>query len=106
MATLHSSPTRSKDEAPVLTCWKDIARYMGKGVRTVQRWEQGLGLPVRRPLGVTHKSAVLASREDLDAWMIARWSRKNHTHDDSPVAVYRASRGDLLERIRAAQELR
>jgi hypothetical protein len=23
-----------------MTCWKEIARYLGKGVRTVQRWEQ------------------------------------------------------------------
>lgn len=55
----------------VLTSWKDIARYMGKGVRTVQRWEQDFGLPVRRPLG-SNKKAVLARPGDLDAWVALR----------------------------------
>ncbi len=55
----------------VLTCWKDIANYMGKGVRTVQRWEQDFGLPVRRPLG-SNKKAVLARPSDLDAWIALR----------------------------------
>lgn len=54
--------------AAVLTSWKDIARYMGKGVRTVQRWEQDFGLPVRRPLR-SNKKAVLARPHDLDAWV-------------------------------------
>lgn len=38
----------------ILACWKDIARYMGKGVRTVQRREQQFGLPVQRTLGAVH----------------------------------------------------
>jgi len=57
--------------AAVLTSWKDIARYMGKGVRTVQRWEQDFGLPVRRPQG-SNKKAVLARPADLDAWVAMR----------------------------------
>lgn len=55
----------------VLTSWKDIARYMGKGVRTVQRWEMDFGLPVRRPQG-SNKKAVLARPRDLDAWVALR----------------------------------
>lgn len=62
----------SADSHPaVLTSWKDIARYMGKGVRTVQRWEQDFGLPVRRPQG-SNKKAVLARPRDLDAWVALR----------------------------------
>lgn len=57
--------------AAVLTSWKDIARYMGKGVRTVQRWEMDFGLPVRRPHG-SNKKAVLARPRDLDAWIALR----------------------------------
>ena len=30
----------------VFSSWKEIAAYLGKGVRTVQRWEAVLGLPV------------------------------------------------------------
>jgi hypothetical protein len=59
------------DPTPVLTSWKDIARYMGKGVRTVQRWEMDFGLPVRRPQG-SNKKAVLARPRDLDAWVALR----------------------------------
>lgn len=61
--------------AAVLTSWKDIARYMGKGVRTVQRWEMDFGLPVRRPQG-SNKKAVLARPSDLDAWVALRCSSR------------------------------
>jgi hypothetical protein len=64
------------DNAAVLTSWKDIARYMGKGVRTVQRWEQDFGLPVRRPLG-SSKKAVLARPRDLDAWVALRCASRS-----------------------------
>src|SRR5690242_4755077 len=57
-----------------LSCWKDIATYLGKGVRTVQRWEQEFGLPIRRPNGISHKSPVVADPRDLDAWLNSRWS--------------------------------
>lgn len=51
----------------LLTSWKEIAAYLGKGVRTVQRWEQDFGLPVRRPMNASHK-AILAFPEEIDAW--------------------------------------
>jgi hypothetical protein len=50
----------------VLTSWKEIAAYMGKGVRTVQRWEAEMKLPVRRPGEDRH--IVLAFPQELDAW--------------------------------------
>lgn len=65
---------RTPTEAATLTCWKDIANYLGKGVRTVQRWEQEFGLPVRRPNGMSHKSPVAADPRELDAWMRSNWS--------------------------------
>jgi DNA-binding transcriptional regulator YiaG len=52
----------------VLNSWKEIAAYLGRGVRTVQRWEQELGLPVRRPRG-RERSAVIALKPDLDLWL-------------------------------------
>lgn len=52
----------------VLSSWKEIAMYLGKGVRTVQRWEYDLGLPVRRPNG-SNRNVVLALRSELDQWM-------------------------------------
>ena len=52
----------------VLNSWKEIAQYLGRGVRTVQRYENDLDLPVRRPRGKS-RSAVIAIPEELDAWV-------------------------------------
>ena len=38
----------SRQSRPMLTTWNEVASYLGKGVRTVQRWEANLSLPVRR----------------------------------------------------------
>jgi hypothetical protein len=64
--------------ARVLNYWKEIADYLGKSVRTVQRWERELGLPVRRPHGDSSKSAVLAIPEEIDAWVHLRHLRSSN----------------------------
>ena len=38
--------TDSRNER--LDSWKEIARYLNRSERTVQRWERESGLPVRR----------------------------------------------------------
>lgn len=53
----------------ILNGWKEISKYLGRGVRTVQRWEQ-LGLPVHRPRGRPH-GAVSALEHELEAWLSA-----------------------------------
>jgi PAS domain-containing protein len=58
----------------VLRSWKDIARYMGTCVKTVQRWEGSYGLPVRR-VHPGKGSVVLAFRHEIDQWLLKR------THD-------------------------
>lgn len=55
----------------VLTSWKEIGQYLGKGVRTVQRWERESALPVRRPTSASRR-AVLAFPEELDRWTRTR----------------------------------
>src|SRR5215467_11945356 len=60
----------------ILNSWKEIARYLGRGVRTVQRWEKELGLPVRRPRGIP-RSAVVATRKDLETWIGNRPKQEN-----------------------------
>jgi hypothetical protein len=52
----------------VLNSWKEIATYLARGVRTVQRWEAELQLPVHRPRG-KNRSAVMAFRAELDQWL-------------------------------------
>jgi hypothetical protein len=58
------------DPSQFLSGWKEIANYLGKGVRTVQRYERQLQLPVRRPAGKSWGS-VVATRAELDAWVSA-----------------------------------
>jgi hypothetical protein len=55
----------------VLNSWKEIAAYTGRGVRTVQRYEAVLGLPIRRT-DERDRCAVLAFTDELDAWLEAR----------------------------------
>lgn len=52
----------------MLSSWKEIASFFGKGVRTVQRWEKTLDLPIRRPPGAP-SNVVLARTSDLEEWM-------------------------------------
>jgi phage terminase Nu1 subunit (DNA packaging protein) len=52
----------------ILNSWKEIAGYLGRGLRTAQRWERELGLPVRRPRGRS-RTAVFALRKELDIWL-------------------------------------
>jgi Tol biopolymer transport system component len=54
-----------------LDSWKEIAVYLRRDVRTVQRWEKSESLPVRRHL---HDSlgSVYAYRHELDAWREGR----------------------------------
>ncbi len=88
-AAAAAHPSNGVDRSTVLTSWKDIARYMGKGVRTVQRWEQDFGLPVRRPQG-SNKKAVLARPRDLDAWVALRCtSRAERVSIDGPGSMDR-----------------
>ncbi len=51
----------------LLNSWKEIALYLGRSERTVQRWEKHFGLPVRRPAGKS-RSAVIALPSELQAW--------------------------------------
>src|SRR5262249_18310689 len=67
-------------KAQVLNSWKEIAQYLGRGIRTVQRWERKLGLPVRRPRG-KKRSAVIALPAELDAWAMRV---TNHELDGVP----------------------
>jgi hypothetical protein len=95
-------------QSTVLTSWKEIARYLGKGVRTAQRWEQQLGLPVRRPIGASQKSAVLLHREEVDVWLTTRFSARpiEEVEANRKHARLSATRSVLRESVRKASELR
>jgi Tol biopolymer transport system component len=54
-----------------LDSWKEIAAYLGRGIRTVQRWEREEGLPVHR-LAHDKRGSIYARREELAAWWESR----------------------------------
>jgi len=60
----------ANSQLEILSGWKQIADHLGKGVRTVQRYERELGLPIRRPAGKSGGS-VIATAGELDAWVTA-----------------------------------
>ena len=54
-----------------LDSWKEIASYLGRGIRTVQRWEREEQMPVRR-LGHARRGTVYADPAELSAWWESR----------------------------------
>jgi predicted DNA-binding transcriptional regulator AlpA len=64
-----ANSTQQAESQQILSGWKEIANHLGRGVRTVQRYERDLGLPVRRP---TRESVVVfAITSEIDAWVEA-----------------------------------
>jgi hypothetical protein len=57
-----------------LDSWKEIAAYLKRGVRTVQRWERSSGLPVHR-LELDRQGSVFAYKQELGAW----WEDRQQT---------------------------
>ncbi|MGH6889022.1 MAG: hypothetical protein ACREHF_07480 [Rhizomicrobium sp.] len=51
-----------------LSSWKEIAAFVGRDERTVKRWEETRGLPVRRMPGAG-KPAVFAYAEEIERWI-------------------------------------
>jgi len=54
-----------------LDSWKEIAAYLGRGIRTVQRWEREEGLPVHR-LAHAERGSVFADPIELTEWWKSR----------------------------------
>ena len=75
-----NSPSIRPEE--ILSGWKEIARYLGKGVRTVQRYALEKGLPVRRVSG-HKKSAVTARKSDLASWITSSATAQESFNKDT-----------------------
>lgn len=93
----------------ILHSWKEIAAYIGRGVRTVQRYEKTLGLPVRRFAG-DDRGSVSAFPHELDRWMHtagtqplerAEWEKaiKNIDELRSEIAHLRKITDELNKRV-------
>ncbi len=60
-----------------LDSWKEIAVYLRRGARTVQRWEREEGLPVHR-LRHEKLGSIFAYKSELDAWWKRRGAELEH----------------------------
>ncbi|MCX6593955.1 MAG: hypothetical protein NTZ56_20765 [Acidobacteria bacterium] len=75
---MQTSSRPQPDPSRRLESWKEIAAYLNASVRTVQRWEEQNGLPVRRVLR-DQRAAVFAMTGDLDAWLAGRTQEPSAT---------------------------
>lgn len=73
---------RIETRARVLNTWKEIACYVNRGVRTVQRWECDLDFPVHR-VGTGPRGPVIAFPDEVDGWLRSR--NGSHYHVVQPV---------------------
>jgi len=87
-----------KTPEKTLDSWKEIASFLNRGVRTVQRWERTEGLPVRRHKHL-ERGTVFAHPSELKAWQRARelgFQARRQIH-----AVTMAPVVEQLDRLRA-----
>ena len=77
-----SGPKGSTLPDKKLDSWGEIASYLGREVRTVQRWETTEGLPVHRHEH-KKKSTVYAYAGELDEWIKNRQPKDDPAADDA-----------------------
>ena len=75
-------PPRTPQSEDRLDSWKEIAAYLKRDVRTVQRWEKREEMPVHRHLH-DRIGSVYASRADLDTWIRSRNLRSVQESEDN-----------------------
>lgn len=63
----EGSSHRPMEFVDCLECWKDIANYLRRDVRTVQRWEKAAGLPIHRVQN-SKSGSVYAFKSEIDTW--------------------------------------
>lgn len=66
-----STPPPDASRGARLDSWKEIAAYLNRDLRTLQRWEKTAQLPIRR-LNKPGMRAVFAYTSDLDEWLRAQ----------------------------------
>ena len=77
-----------------LDSWKEIASFLGRGIRTVQRWEREEGLPVHR-LPHAQRGSVFAHANELSAW----WERRQINPEPAPQTPLRTDSEARLDRV-------
>lgn len=83
----------------ILRGWKQIAEYLGCGIRTAQRWQKD-GLPVQR-LSSGSRAHVAADSEQLAYW-VRDSSLRRGSHPETLANVERARK--LRREVKQARE--
>jgi CheY-like chemotaxis protein len=90
-------PSVANTDRKVLNSWKEIAAYLGRGVRTLQRYEAIYGLPVRRVAG-RDRTAVMALSDELNEWLNRSATRERRYVRPTLVVIDRAVPGTISSR--------
>ena len=106
---MNGAGTQARPAAPDQTndrldSWKEIAAYLKKEVRTVQRWEKSSGLPVRR-LAHGKQGTVFAYKSELDAWWQESQSNLNGEEENKSDTCAYFSASEIVESAPAAAPL-
>src|SRR6266852_4281726 len=91
-------PDPPADE-PRLESWGEIAAYLRREIRTVQRWERYQGLPVRR-LQIGKRGSVYAYRSELDKWYRERQPQPENGEEDTE----KAGNGEVAAHVTVSTE--
>lgn len=84
MPQSYSNQTCSPSDR--LDSWKEVAAYLKRDVRTVQRWEKTEKLPVRRHLH-EKQGTVYAFKSEIDAWSQDRQPQDDEEPTDDTLSV-------------------
>ncbi|HEV2489856.1 MAG TPA: hypothetical protein VGT03_08610 [Candidatus Acidoferrales bacterium] len=96
-----------------LESWKEIAQYLRREVRTIQRWEKRDGLPIHR-LQHDKLGSVYAFKSELETWIAQRdpcldqdetLQEEEKTSSPSEEETIRVESGDFLPRFRIASKI-
>jgi molecular chaperone GrpE (heat shock protein) len=82
-----------EQERDTLDSWKEIAAYLNRNVRTVQRWEKREGLPVHRQVH-ERASSVSACKKEIDEW------RKQRSRTSNEITEYQKEIELEIERLK------
>src|SRR5262249_16656642 len=101
LAQMQKPPVSYEAKPRRLNSWEEIAAYLGRGVRTVQRWEK-MGLPVQRQKSGS-RGSVTAATEEIDNWLLGA-----HTHafNVPQIGERELFRGEVLGSVQQAGALR
>src|SRR3981189_202943 len=93
--TIPDPPT----DEPRLESWGEIAAYLRREIRTVQRWERYQGLPVRR-LVIGKLGSVYAYRSELDKWFRERQPLAENGEQDAK----KSTNGEIAAHVAVATD--